>query len=115
MVATCFAGTLVRVAYAEGNALGKGPVLFQLPQESIQKMRRHAAAGNDDLRQLELSMYRYLARFLLSEEVVIIRRIAGLRPKLGFRLLLLNVTNCLYLPPKVGGSLSARAAAEIDY
>ena len=52
------AGTLVRVAYAEGNALGKGPVLFQLTQESIVKLRREAAAGNEDLRKLELSMFR---------------------------------------------------------
>ena len=51
-------GTLVRVAYAEGNALGKGPVLFQLTQESIVKLRREAAAGNEDLRKLELSMFR---------------------------------------------------------
>ena len=46
------------MAYAEGNALGKGPVLFQLSQESIQKMRKLSAAGNSDLKQLELRMYR---------------------------------------------------------
>ena len=49
----------MRVAYAEGNALGKGPVLFHLSQEAIDEMRRRAKEGDAPLGELQLSMFRW--------------------------------------------------------
>ena len=47
-----------QVAVAEGNALGKGPVLFHLPQHTARTLRSQAAAGDADAVALESSLCR---------------------------------------------------------
>lgn len=42
------------VAFAEGNALGKGPQVLRLSLEDIAWIRRNAAAGNPVFMQLEV-------------------------------------------------------------
>ena len=44
------------VAIAEGNALGKGPVVFELPPNGIALVRARAAAGDPVFMQLEVRM-----------------------------------------------------------
>ena len=57
---TVSAGLAVRAAYAEGNALGKGPVVFHLPQQVISELRARSNAGDAPLKQLEMRMFRYV-------------------------------------------------------
>ncbi len=45
-------------AVAEANALHKGPVVFHIPQPLLRQLRRGAAAGDHDLMQLELDLFR---------------------------------------------------------
>ena len=45
-------------AIAEGNALGKGPLVFHLRPPLIAEMRKRAAAGDPEFKALELSMFR---------------------------------------------------------
>jgi chromate transporter len=42
------------VAIAEGNALGKGPVVFELPPSGIALVRARAAVGDPVFMQLEV-------------------------------------------------------------
>jgi hypothetical protein len=42
------------VAIAEGNALGKGPVVFELPPSGIALVRARAALGDPVFMQLEV-------------------------------------------------------------
>jgi len=42
------------VAIAEGNALGKGPVVFELPSSGIALIRGRAALGDPVFMQLEV-------------------------------------------------------------
>ena len=42
------------MAIAEGNALGKGPVVFELPPSGIALVRGRAAAGDPVFMQLEV-------------------------------------------------------------
>lgn len=43
------------MAIAEGNALGKGPVVFELPPAGIANIRDRAAAGDPSFMQLEVA------------------------------------------------------------
>lgn len=48
----------VTEAVAQGNALGKGPVLFCLGSKGLRRLAAAAAAGDPAFQQLELDMYR---------------------------------------------------------
>ncbi|KAG1664314.1 hypothetical protein FOA52_005712 [Chlamydomonas sp. UWO 241] len=61
-------GTLIREAYAEGNALGKGPVLFHVSQDAVVAMHAAARAGDPHLAQLALSMFRLAGLFVLDRQ-----------------------------------------------
>ena len=45
------------VAFAEGNALGKGPQILRLGLDDVAWIRRQAAAGNPVFMQLEVLAY----------------------------------------------------------
>lgn len=56
---TCMhAGMSIRAARAEGNALGKGPLVFHMRPRLIAAMRAAAATGDTAAASLELSMFR---------------------------------------------------------
>ena len=46
-------------ATAVGNALQTGPVTFHIPQVLVDDLRREADAGNQELQQLELDLFRW--------------------------------------------------------
>ncbi len=52
------AGLAIVDAVAEGNALGKGPVVFGLPPAIMQHVLAAAAAGDPGFCALRLNMYR---------------------------------------------------------
>lgn len=56
---------------AEANALHKGPLVFHIPQALIRQLRRGAAAGDHDLQQLELDLFRCggAVKFGISVEI----------------------------------------------
>ncbi len=54
------AGMAVAAAVAEGNALGKGPVVFALPPAAVAAVRSRAAAGQAPFQQLLSNMYRWV-------------------------------------------------------
>lgn len=41
-----------------GNPLGKGPVLFHIPQEAVDEIRRRATEGAVAFQQLEINLFR---------------------------------------------------------
>ncbi|GAB4814387.1 hypothetical protein N2152v2_001433 [Parachlorella kessleri] len=53
-------------AIAEANSLHKGPVVFHIPQLLIRQMRREAQAGDHDLLQLELDLFRVASLYILE-------------------------------------------------
>eukprot|EP00798_Chlamydomonas_sp_ICE-L_P030883 gene30883-35931_t len=61
-------GFAVRAAYAEANALGKGPVVFHLPQAMVQNVKLLSAGGNVHMKQLELRMYRMAGVYILDRQ-----------------------------------------------
>jgi len=54
------------VAIAEGNALGKGPVVFELPPAGIANIRDRAAAGDPSFMQLEVDLFRMAALYVVE-------------------------------------------------
>ena len=52
------AGLAIVEAVAEGNALGKGPVVFALPPPVMRHFLAAAAAGDPGFAALRLNMYR---------------------------------------------------------
>jgi hypothetical protein len=53
------------VCLLQGNALGKGPVLFCLGAKGLRRLGAAAAAGDPAFQQLELDMYRLAGRMRL--------------------------------------------------
>ncbi|BDA42347.1 probable Na(+)/H(+) antiporter NhaH at N-terminal half [Coccomyxa sp. Obi] len=53
-------------AMAEGNALGKGPVVFEVHQSAIEIIRRLAANGDATFQQVEVDMFRMAALFVVE-------------------------------------------------
>ncbi len=51
-------GAQVRLAYAEGNALGKGPVLFHVSQRTIDTILSSTQDEDEQLQPLRLNMFR---------------------------------------------------------
>ncbi|KXZ50130.1 hypothetical protein GPECTOR_17g1003 [Gonium pectorale] len=58
LVGRAVPGMAVASAVAEGNSLGKGPVVFALSPAAVQYLRARAAAGQPDFALLMLNMYR---------------------------------------------------------
>jgi hypothetical protein len=48
-------------AHAEGNALGRGPVLLHLPDRLLRVVKDRAAAGDEEMRDLLVQAYRQVA------------------------------------------------------
>ncbi|CAL5219904.1 g1831 [Coccomyxa viridis] len=53
-------------ARAEGNALGKGPVVFEVHQSAIEIIRKLAARGDAMFQQVEVDMFRMAALFVVE-------------------------------------------------
>ncbi|KAK9861042.1 hypothetical protein WJX84_008386, partial [Apatococcus fuscideae] len=51
---------------AEGNSLGRGPVIFHLSPSGIAMIRKHAAAGEAVWEQMELDMFRMAALYVVE-------------------------------------------------
>lgn len=60
------AGMAVAAAVAEGNALGKGPVVFALPPSAVAAVRSRAAAGQAPFQQLLSNMYRWACKPMIT-------------------------------------------------
>ena len=54
------------IVVAEGNVLGKGPVLYQFPQTSVEYIERKAAAGDPALIQMHDDLMRICANRLIA-------------------------------------------------
>lgn len=52
----------IRQAFAEGNAMGKGPVVLHLPQSAISAIRELAATGEEAFIKLQNNMYRCVGK-----------------------------------------------------
>ncbi len=61
-------GMSLKKAYAEGNALGKGPLVFHMPQSMINTIRARAALGEPAFAALELAMFRTAALFVMDRQ-----------------------------------------------
>lgn len=53
-------------AYAELNALGRGPTIVTLPASVMAQIREHATKGRAEFQQLELDMFRLAAVYLVE-------------------------------------------------
>ncbi|KAK9785975.1 hypothetical protein WJX73_007453 [Symbiochloris irregularis] len=53
-------------AVAQGNALGRGPLVFELRQSGIRLIRKQAAAGIAAYEQIEVDMFRMAALYILE-------------------------------------------------
>ena len=80
-VLLCTTGTKLpgtELAIAEGNALGKGPVVFHVPQQVVQKVQTEAAAGDGDMIGLEEELARLSAAYVVeSMDVEIVEAVSG--------------------------------------
>ncbi|GLI64224.1 hypothetical protein VaNZ11_007422 [Volvox africanus] len=61
-------GMAVSEAVAEGNTLGKGPVVFVLPPAAVATVRARAAAGWSPFQALLLNMYRLVGGHVLERQ-----------------------------------------------
>ncbi|KAG2490363.1 hypothetical protein HYH03_011165 [Edaphochlamys debaryana] len=61
-------GMAVASAVAEGNALGKGPVVFALSSAAIAAVRSRAAAGHPEFQLLLLNMYRLVGGHICERQ-----------------------------------------------
>ncbi|GIL45384.1 hypothetical protein Vafri_2634, partial [Volvox africanus] len=72
-------GMAVSGAVAEGNTLGKGPVVFVLPAAAVATVRARAAAGWSPFQALLLNMYRLVGGHVLERQrVTLVASIAKL-------------------------------------
>jgi hypothetical protein len=80
-VLLCITGTKLpgtELAIAEGNALGKGPVVFHVPQQVVQRIQTAAAEGDGDMIGLEEELARLSAAYVVeSMDVELIVAVSG--------------------------------------
>jgi hypothetical protein len=80
-VLLCITGTKLpgtELAIAEGNALGKGPVVFHIPQQVVQRIQTAAANGDGDLIGLEEELARLSAAYVVeSMDVELVFAVSG--------------------------------------
>ena len=55
-------------AVAEGNALGKGPLVLHVPQSAVDELRARSAAGSAAFQQAEVDMFRMASLFVVERE-----------------------------------------------
>jgi hypothetical protein len=66
------------LAIAEGNALGKGPVVFHVPQHMVQRIQSLAASGDVDMIGLEEELARLSAAYVVeSMDVELVVAVSG--------------------------------------
>ena len=58
----------VWAAVAEGNALGKGPLVLHIPQSAVDELRARSAAGSAACQQAEVDMFRMASLFVVERE-----------------------------------------------